>query len=741
MLAVYVASVFTGAFLMFLVQPMVARMVLPFLGGTPAVWNTAMVFFQAALLAGYAYAHLLTRSLPFRVQVPVHLALMAAAAMVLPIVIGPDATPPAHGSPVSWMIGLMAATAGPPFLAVSATAPLLQRWFALGGHANPYFLYSASNLGSILALLAYPFLVEPNLRLIEQGRLWAGGYLLLVALVAAAAWTTHRTAMSVASVASVTPEGGATPVTSEGGTNGVSWRRRAHWAALAFLPSSLLLGVTTHLTTDVAAIPLFWIVPLVLYLLTFVLAFAGRGGSWAFPLQTVAVPLLAFQFYWPTKVLGLMFLVHLLAFFATALVCHGELAARKPQAGHLTDFYLWMSVGGVLGGAFNALLAPVAFTGAYEYPLVLLLAMAARPGPWPTLFRELGRDLAPAAVLLGGAVALEVLTSGASSAARNQGVEAVLFVAVLTLAFMGRERPLMFAACVLAAFSLNFRDAAGLRGDGEHVIDQRRSFFGIHRTWSDERGIIHALVHGSTLHGSGYAAPGPHPEPLAYYHREGPLGQVFGRLEALGRAPGHVGLIGLGAGASVCYRKPGQSWTVYEIDPVVEAIARDARYFHFMEKCGQEVPVVLGDARLTLARHAGDRSLDLLIVDAFSSDSVPAHLITREALTLYFRKLAPGGILMFHVSNRFIDLWPVLARGASDAGAAARIQAHDATGGPLHGIHREKISSTWVVMAQREDTLLPLVADGRWTAPGPGLKDILWTDDFFNILGVLRWSD
>jgi spermidine synthase len=718
-LPLYGAALFLGAGLLFLVQPMFAKMVLPLLGGAPAVWNTAMVFFQACLLGGYVYAHVLTRNVPPAWQAAVHLALLAAAFATLPIAVAASWSPPAESAPVPWLIGLMAVSIGLPFFTVSATAPLLQRWFAQSGHAaakDPYFLYGASNLGSMTALLAYPLLVEPTLTLANQAWAWTAGYGALAALIAACAFGLRRSAAASAPAAAAPPAP-------------LAWRTRLHWLALAIVPSSLMLGVTTHISTDVAAIPLLWVAPLALYLLTFVIAFARKpllGPNSAVLAHTFAITCLVLTF-WLSKKLPTDLSLHLLAFFVTALMCHCELARRRPEVGHLTEFYLWLSLGGVLGGAFNALLAPLLFTGAYEYVLVLIFACLLRP-PQDMAPDKHARliDVVLPLVLLAVLIPLNMMHGAYGLHAGVVAASVYAVYSALAL-FSFRNRPLRFTLGVAAVL------VAPLSApDGARVIFHERSFFGIAHVTVSADGKWHFLRHGTTVHGAQAVAPDLQREPQTYYSRHSPIGQVFAAMEERADAR-DVAVIGLGTGTLACYRRPGQDWTFYEIDPIIDRLARDSRYFNYLSECAPEARTVLGDARISLAR-AANGVYDVFVLDAFSSDAVPMHLLTREALSLYLAKLAPDGILAFHISNRYLKLEPVVARLAADAGLSSLAQFHI----PPFVVGME-VGSLWVVMTRTPEALEPFRQDERWRALAeqPGMS--LWTDDFSNIISVLKY--
>ncbi len=730
LVVVFTAAVFLSAFLLFLIQPMFSRMVLPLLGGTPAVWNTCMLFFQAALLGGYLYAHASTRWLGSRRQSAAHVVLLAAAALALPIAVGSRA-PEGGAAPIPWLLGLMAVTVGLPFFVLSATGPMLQKWFADAGHRDardPYFLYAASNLGSMLALLGYPVLVEPNLRLGGQSWMWAGGYGLLGLLLAGCAvfvWKAPRPAAASADV------GTSAPTTEDGRVVEevvVTWRERARWVMLAFVPSSLLLSLTAFLTTDITPAPFLWVVPLALFLLTFTLSFARRPPlphRWMLVLQAFAVAAVTVHLVFgltrdPVIVIG----VHLLAFFATAMVCHGELSRRRPGVSHLTEFFLWIAVGGVLGGIFNVLVAPFVFVRAEEYALVIALGCLLRPRPQGGWRLRKWMEVALVALF---AVEVALLTS-----ARSIGMESLpewvsaLLAAVLCVGF---SRWPTRMTMVVGTF-LFLRVMSDLRRDD--VLLAERSFFGRATVRSVPfDGGFHALYHGSTLHGAQSLVPARRREPLTYYVRQGPFGAVHSSLaRPLGSR--RVAAVGLGTGTLAAYGERGDEWTFFEIDPKIEALARDTTLFSYLADSRAKIRVVLGDARLSLAEEP-DGIYDLIVLDAFSSDAVPVHLLTRDALEMYVRKLAPHGIVVYHLSNRYLDLERVVSAIVKDRGLAARVGRMPQAG------ERFEAASTWAAVARTEADLGPLTADVRWSPLKPA-RIPAWTDDFSNLFAVLGRS-
>jgi hypothetical protein len=671
LLALFGSTLFLSALLLFSVQPLVAKLVLPRLGGTPAVWSVAMVFFQATLLAGYLYAHVLVRHAAPARGLAIHVVLMASALLWLPIAIpaGFD-SPPESWLPL-WLLVLLAATAGIPFLAVSANAPLLQAWFARTGHphaADPYFLYGASNLGSVLALIAYPIVAEPLLTLGEQTRLWAGLYLVLAASVLVCG-TSALAARRGASAAAVSAQAAGTQVV---------WRERGEWIALAFLPSALLVAVTAHLSTDIAAMPLLWTLPLAMFLLTFVVAFqrkpliAGRLMEILVPFAAVAA-ILTYGFPGP---LGGMpgIAINLLAFFVIALAWHSALVARRPGAAHLTDFYLCMSVGGVLGGAFTSLAAPVLFNSVVEFPLLLALSLLVVPES-----RKLLRT----------------------------------------------RRALAFGA---------FLVAASLAAFAFDSVDHRdRSFFGVVSTRITDG--VRVLAHGTTIHGAQRLAdmqPGRRPEPLTYYVDGGPLAGAMAIEQAASAAPLDIAVVGLGVGSLACHGRPQDRWRFYEIDPAVIAVATDPSLFTLLSACAPDAAIVRGDARLSLAEEP-DQNFDVLVVDAFSSDAIPVHLLTREALALYVRKLRPDGVIVMHISNRFMELASVVAAGAAAEGLSSAEMLHLRSG---EEVERLAFSSDAIVIARERARLADYLASG-WSPLDPPTGISAWTDDYSNVIGAI----
>ncbi len=710
---------------MFSAQPMFTKMVLPILGGSPAVWNTVVVFFQATVLAGYLYAHAITRFLPLRAQILCHIAVLTAVFVALPLTIAPDWNPPLETTPVFWLFGLLAVTVGPPAFATSTSAPLLQNWFARTGHASaadPYFLYGASNLGSLVALLGYPTLIAPLLGLSEQGKAWAWGYAALAAFICLSGYVTWRWRSELQPVPPANTELVST----------IDWPLRLRWILLSFAPSSLLLGVTLHISTDVAAAPFVWVAPLALYLLSFIFVFARKPllkHGWM--LQAQVFVLIPLAVYFTVNLLWLVFLVHLLGLFVTAMVCHGELSKRRPVADHLTEFYLWMSIGGVLGGLFGALLAPALFNSVIEYPLVLVLACLLRPSLATDKRHSWIYDLVFPAILA-GAMLLIYLPNPLNPAQFGETGKLAFFGSVAISLYIFRLRPLRFALGIGAVLFTPL-----LITDKGTELARARSFFGISVVESYESGRLHMMRHGTTIHGIQIMEDAHRLEPLSYYGREGPLGQLFLALNRRGPIE-RVGAVGLGAGSIACYRRPGQQFTFFELDPWIERFARDESLFHYLSDCGGDEAVRLGDGRRSLMREP-DGAFDFLVLDAFSSDAIPVHLITREALNLYMRKLKPNGVIAFHISNNFIDLEPVLASLSKEANFTARVQTHvPADVGP--GRSSALFSSIWVAIAKSTEDLKFLENDTRWTTLRTRANARTWTDDYSNIFTNLIWT-
>lgn len=720
----FVATILIGSFLLFLVQPMVARMALPRLGGAPAVWNSAMLIYQALLLGGYGYAHLLGR-VPVRRQAAIHLCVLAVAALWLPIGLMAMQMP-ADAEPAIWVPWLLAASIGPLFFAISAQAPLLQRWFAVAsGGRDPYALYAASNVGSFGGLIAYPLLVEPGMALHAQSLLWTGGYGLVFVAVAGCALLLPRAGGDVPHVAATSPA--------------PARRRVAQWIALAFVPSGLMLATSSFLTTDIVAVPMLWVLPLGLYLLSFTIAFAAR--RWVAETLTRFAPVTILLFG------GLMIAGHnanpelnagmaLVLLFMVAVALHSHMYDLRPAPDRLTGFYLAMSFGGALGGVFAGLVAPLIFDWTYEYPILILCAgllvpqVALIPG-LGRLWRggaQLRRIVTLAVALIVAVILWWGFRTGGDMAGGGEIGIIYLALALIGMLSVGMRAPFMI---VLAGSLLLFGGYRSMAISWQGDL-RTRSYFGVY-TITD---LPHQkrLAHGTTLHGVQLTGSAERLRmPTTYYVPGSGVGQAMAALPAFFGPNARVGVVGLGTGTLACYAQPGQSWRFYEIDPTVVTLAH--RQFRFLEQCRPDAGIVLGDARVRL-NEAASGSLDLLVLDAFSSDAVPMHLMTLEAFATYRRVLARDGLLLVHISNRFLALEPVVERAAASGGwAAASFVFH-----PSPDQERDQAAtSDWVAMSPSAQTL------ARLTAGTPGWQPLIgqpgftpWTDDYATILPVLR---
>ena len=737
----FAVTIFVSAALLFSVEPMVAKMLLPVLGGTPAVWNTCMVFFQAALLAGYVYALIVSRW-PLRRQLGFQLVLLALALVSLPVGLSASwvNSVPSTGNPSLWLLACLAATVGLPFFIISSNSPLLQKWFSqthLSSAKDPYFLYSASNAGSLLALLAYPALLEPYFTLRAQSRLWTAVYLLLLPLVGLCALLLWRIGTSeAAKETGVVKEEEQSAEPTEVAQNEIerlSVKRRLRWLLLAFVPSSLMLGVTNYITTDIASAPLLWIIPLALYLLTLILAFARRQvfSSWLPVLILPGATLVLLLIHLSDTSAGAKLLIpfHLAYFFVAALMCHSRLAADRPSTRHLPEFYVWFSLGGVAGGIFNALVAPLIFTSVIEYPLVMLLACLMLPVKEAETNRQraLRLDFTLPVVLFALTFGLAFL---ADNFARGKLSGLLVVLAVpLFVSYPFRRRPLRFALA-LGAVMLG---SGFVTGANTQTIHRERNFFGVLRVTNDGDASLHSLYHGSTIHGRESMVAEGRCEPLSYYRRDGPLGRIFVHFESQ-PANLNVAIVGLGAGAAAAYSKPNERWTFYEINPAVVSIARDKRYFSYLGECAKApIDVVLGDARLKL-RDAPTAGYGLIVIDAFSSDAIPVHLLTQEALDLYLTKLASGGLLVYHISNRNLDLSSVVAdlarrRNLTCISLFDKRPSQAGGGDPSH----------WVVLTRSASEADVFMSEPIAQVLRGSAERQVWTDDFSNILSVLLW--
>jgi SAM-dependent methyltransferase len=638
---------------------------LPTYGGTSAVWTTALVFFQSTLLAGYALAHLTFSALGLRRHAWLQVGLVLVALVVLlaaPLAVPAFAAPPPGLPTAIWLVGVLAAMVGLPFLVLSSASPTTQRWFAaLPGGTEPYRLYAASNAGSLIGLVAYPTLVEPNLDLPDQARWWSIGFAVFALGTAGIARVVHRQGRErIATMRDAEPR--------------PSVGRRLRWILLAAVPAALLIGVTTDISTDIAAVPFLWIGPLTVYLATLIFAYlrptpVGQTlGTVVLPLLAVLVGLLEISAIvlqvWQSIVLLLVTLA------AAGLALHGRLAADRPSPIHLTEYTLYVALGGALGGIVMGVLAPVLF----RVPVEGLIVLA---------------------------------------------------VAVLLVMLPGRRGLLSVPAFVAITVAV----AAGV-GGAPDTIRRDRTFYGVYRVGQPEPGV-HVLYSGTTIHGRETFDGAMAGEPLSYYHRAGPLGEVIESLQAE-HPTLRIGAVGLGAGAIAAYGRPGDTYRFFEIDPTVVDIARDPASFGYLADSPASIDVVVGDGRLELERTPSG-AFDLLVLDAFSSDAVPVHLLTTEAIAEAMRTLAPGGVIAVHISNRFLDLEPIVAAAARENGFVS-IVGSDLPPSDLAGLAD---ASQWVVVGRSFADLAGLVEGDRWeTAHAADTR--AWTDRYSDLLGALR---
>lgn len=717
----FAASMFLSACLLFSVQPLFAKMALPKLGGAPGVWAVALVFFQSALLVGYAYAHGLARLASMRLQVLAHAAVLVATGLCLPLSLSQAMGEPGSAPPGTWLLALLTASVGAPFAALSATAPLLQSWYARTAQSDakdPYYLYVASNLGSLLALVAYPAVIEPFAAVSQQTAWWSAGYLIAgMAIVMCALLTLHLDQGRPLFA----------PRDRHMHSGATVWRERFIWLALAAIPSALLVGVTTYITTDVASAPFLWIPPLALYLITFIIAFSRKpliqrdSASRALTmLAPGSMPLIILG----QLPLAVEILLALFACFFGGLVCHQALAERRPPASRLTEFYLFLSLGGAIGGLSSALIAPVVFDRALEFPLALALATLASVSIGGSQVAKTRGFLLmivaiPTAVVLGSRlVGFEV----------TPRLVAWLSIFAGFVALGLRDRPLVFAACTMLIFLTN----AGLHLQTGTVDFMDRSFFGTVLVETNKGLMRRFLLHGTTLHGMQSLKRGEERRPIGYYTAEGPIGQAILQLQERGPTS-DVGVVGLGAGGLACYQRGNERWTYFEIDPMVVKVAADPRQFTFLLNCAPNARFVIGDGRLTLAQEPAGK-FDLLVLDAFSSDVVPAHLLTQEAVRLFVSRLKPGGVLIFHISTRHLDLKSVLARVVGAERLAMRFRSHPVDARTLETF--DAFSSEVMLIAADESALSAFTDEMQWAkvVPPAGRP---WTDDYTNILGAL----
>jgi hypothetical protein len=730
-LVTYTAAIFLSALLLFSVQPLFTKMVLPRLGGSPAVWSVAMVFFQSLLLAGYAYAHFLMKLQSRVAPIVVHVVLLVVAALTLPLSIATSwGEPPSSGTAV-WLLGLFTISIGLPFFALAANNPMLQAWFVRTGHpdgADPYFLYASSNIGSFLALLSYPVLIEPMLTLRAQNLTWTGGYVVLIVLIASCGLLLLKSPRIV--IAEVGAANAQAP----------PWLQWGRWVFLAAIPSGLLIAVTAHISTDVAAAPLLWVLPLSLYLLTWVLVFQSKPlipHRWVLIVQPLAIAGVIYLLAHGSEQNLLLTLGgHLLCFFVIAMACHGELARQRPAPQFLTGFYVALSLGGMIGGLFAGLIAPFTFSWIAEYPILVVLAALCRPAEdlSPRMARVARLGWLVLAIVAIAVIAPHFLDDKTESWLRTNvaSVATAIGVGSVLVAVLLRTNRWSVAALVAIALAL-----IRIYPSEDGSVDTVRSFFGVHKIQLTADGRYHVLLHGTTIHGAqmvrnadGSAVTG-RPEPITYYHDSGGIGQAIAAVRERKGAPLRVAVIGLGAGTLTCQRKDDEEWKFFEIDQSMVDTAMDPKYFTFIKSCEPDLKPVMGDARLTFAKEP-DHIYDLVIVDAYSSDAIPIHLATEEAMAIYERKLAPHGAVVMHVSNRHLELSSVVVGIADANDLKSWVYSEDS------GRDDEYIFPTSVVVCAREEADVgSLASSDNWELTENEESERVWTDDYSNVFGAV----
>ncbi len=726
-----------GAFLTFLVQPMAGKALLPAFGGAPAVWAVCLAFFQTALLAGYGYAHLGIAEVGPQRGAPVHLLLLLGVLPLLPLDIARlQETVDGGGGAArpEWILVFrLMRTLGLPCIVLAATAPLLQGWFLVArgdSRTDPYPLYSASNIGSFAALLAYPFVIEPSFPLAVQARWWSIGFVTFILSVFAC-----MLAMAAAPPAFRTDRPGACePDRGETAESCPGWM----WFVWSAVPASLLAGMTTHITTDVAPLPLFWVVPLAVYLLSFVIVFAPgiRSASWP---VLICMPV-AYAVLLPVFLLGgsgpifIRLIVHLAAFFATCLAFHGMLASTRPPAGRLTTFYLTLAAGGAAGGVFNGILAPFLFSDISEYPLMLVAAALLFPA---SRIRSEERSFSRTLFIGVGVsmIYIYLYNIGSFGVAPSAGVRFMPIASGLVMTAMALRQPAFWGA----VFAVGIIGGAGPAVHDQTTILRARSFYGAFQVVETGGGRYHLLQHGNIHHGGQLREAGRRNVPMFYYSRESPVGRVF-REMAIGRRAGRVAVVGLGTGGIAAYGRPWQKFDFYEIDPLIVRIAQNPDLFSFLHDTAARTRIVTGDARVNLEK-APDGAYDLIILDAYSSDAIPMHLLTREAIGLYMRKLSPSGLLLFHISNRYLDLEPVLGAVAERHRLVSMTAFYDP--GDDEALHYESdvryvFGSKWMLIASKKEHFGQLARDSAWRATKAGPPGFAWSDTFSSIWQAYR---
>lgn len=736
--AVFSITLFLSAFLLFTVQPMVSKALLPLFGGSPAVWNSCMVYFQALLLLGYCYSHYLTKNFSFKWQLFIHSAMFVLAFIFIPLKLGGYSLPENSQFPILSIFAALSLSAALPFFVLSTSAPLIQKWFSWTNQADakdPYFLYAASNAGSLIALLAYPFLIEPQFYLKQQSSLWSFTFIALAGFILVCAFLTAISGKNIKKVSA--------PVASAKNSK-ISGRQKLKWAFLSFVPSSLMLGLTMHISTDIAAVPLVWVVPLALYLLTFILVFANKKIISekvivvTFPRIVIFLALaIALKVSNPLK---LILPFSLLSFFVMAMLCHSRLVKERPSASHLTEFYLWMSIGGALGGVFNSLLAPLIFDRPIEYAIAIALSCLALPMKKSKDTAQTRRAdwLIPVFVGLFMYMVFNFILPALASYTEDELINKIgmfIFAGIPVVYILSlRNRPLRFALALGIYMIIGVYSAVA----NQSVLLTKRSFFGVSiiSKFEVKGDVYHIYQHGTTTHGMQAMTPQKQQTALGYYHAAAPIADVFRVMNTV-RSQNNIAIMGLGSGGLAVYAKKADVLDYYEIDQAVIDIAENEKYFTFLKNCPAKNRVILGDARLEIMK-APDGFYDLIIMDAFSSDSIPMHLLTHEALQMYFKKLSEKGTVVIHISNRYLKLKPVISALGESLSLKGLTRIFISQ--PKTPEEKKTIfSSEWCVFSKDPAVLERLQKDFKWKElPANQSRVRVWTDDYSNILSALK---
>ncbi len=725
-------TLFMSACLMFILQPMFGKVLLPSLGGAASVWNTCMVFYQSILFLGYLYAHFLSHRLQIYQQFRVHSLLFLLSLIFIPIGVAENNTPPTETDPTIWLLSVLWMAIGLPFFILSTTSPLLQKWFSTIGHRSshdPYFLSIASNTGSLLALLSYPLIFEPNIGLTDQQQLWSVCFVMLCALIAFCMSLTRQTKTAPQiqsnhySALTVQP-----PLSL-----------KLKWLILSFIPSSLLIGTTNFISTDIASVPLLWIIPLALYLISFIIVFSkynNRVHKWIVIFQPWIITPFLIYFFSNEKLADytLELALHLLVFFISIMICHGELALKRPAANYLTHYYLIMSFGGMLGGLFNNFVVPFIFNDLYEYPLMIIAALLLNP--YNKKKRGHLQENRTIIVLLSYLLFFAALVYFNYQQLTNNLALGVIITAIIANYFIFHKNIIYLAlySSVIASCT------SPLQKHENQPLLQTRNFYGVLSVTENiqtdsgtQNEILHTLYSGSTEHGSQLMDNNRACTPLSYYGIQGPIGQLFQAYHHRNEQ-WQIGIVGLGSGGLGAYAKNAQNWQFYELNPAVVNIATNTKLFSYLKNCVNRYDIHVGDARLSLEKQNA-LHFDLLIIDAFTSDSIPTHLLTKEAVELYFSRLNDNGLVVFHISNHYLELKQVLSDHAEKLGLSAVIQEFRPQN-KLPLVHK----SDWVVLARNIHSLQPLLTgkNQNWQILQLHSSIQSWTDDFTSLASIWK---